>query len=263
MGEQPRQLHDDERKPERQTAIAVVVVHGIGNQQPMGTVRALVDNLYGDESDLGDPGNIEVRLDRDADFLDLRRLVLIKSGERPRTDFFELYWQPIFGSGKPGTVLARMLRMLRSNPNGAQMRQVVTTLRAFIALLLLAAAATTAAVIIFVDSDNPWLKAAVVALPVLGAIAGVAKALVANLLATVIADASRYFAPSVFDIEQRDRVREAAIDLLTKLHQRDPDGNQRYARIVVVGQHEASPFATTRWTNLYFPMTWWLAGDPV
>ena len=27
--------------------------------------------------------------------------------------------------------------------------------------------------------------------------------------------------------------------------------------------HEASPFATTRWTNLYIPMKPWLGGDPV
>lgn len=244
MGEQPDRQGDAERQhPKRPTAIAVVVVHGIGNQQPMGTVRALVDNLFGEESDLEHPAGIEVRLDRDADFLDLRRLVLIKSGERPRTDFFELYWQPIFGTGKPSTVLMWMLRMLRSNAQGPQMRQVVTTLRAFIALLVLLGAAAAAAVVVFVDADNPWLKAAAAALPVIGAVAGVAKALAANLLATVVADASRYFAPSVSDIEQRDRVREAAIELLMKLHQRDEDGNERYAQIVVVGHSLGSVVA--------------------
>ncbi len=35
--------------------------------------------------------------------------------------------------------------------------------------------------------------------------------------------------------------------------------NTRAAR----GRAQASPFATTRWTNLYFPMRWWLGGDPV
>ena len=54
--------------------------------------------------------------------------------------------------------------------------------------------------------------------------------LVANWLVPVVGDAARYLSPSPGNVEVRQKIREAGIDLLTKLH-----ASGDYDRIVVVG----------------------------
>lgn len=219
---------------EDQQKVAVVVVHGIGNQLPMDTVRALVDNVFGDKSDLTKPASVYSRLDRDADFLDLRRLVLPVSQDHPPADFYELYWQPTFGSGSAGAVLAWMWRMLRRKAVGGQMRRVVLTARTALAALLLVVLAATAAAVTFGPEDG-WTSYVVPVLPALAAVAALPKLLVRNLLSTAIADASRWFAPGPTDIEGRDGVRQLGLNLMMELHCSRDDDKLRYGRIVVVG----------------------------
>jgi len=219
---------------EDQQTVAVVVVHGIGNQLPMDTVRALVDNVFGDQSGLVKRAAVYSRLDRDADFLDLRRLMLTQTDDHPRADFYELYWQPTFGSGSPGAVLGWVWRLLRRKPIGRQMRQVVATARIALGLMLLVVLGATAAVVTFGPQDG-WTRYVVPVIPALAAFAALPKLLVRNLLSTVIADASRWFAPSPTDIEGRDKVRQLGLNLLTELHRHGNDDKPRYGRIIVVG----------------------------
>ncbi len=219
---------------EQQQTVAVVVVHGIGNQLPMDTVRALVDNVYGDNSGLAHPETVYSRLDRDAPFLDLRRLMLTKTGDHPRADFYELYWQATFGSGTPGAVLSWALKLLRSHPFGSQIRQVVNTVRIVLGLMLIVAVGLTLAALAWGPGDG-WQSFVVPALPFLAFLAALPKLLVTNLLSTVVADASRWFGPGPNDIAGRDKVRQLGLDLLMELHRPDDDGEPRYGRIIVVG----------------------------
>lgn len=219
---------------EEQQTVAVVVVHGIGNQLPMDTVRALVDNVFGDKSGLTNPATVYSRLDRDADFLDLRRLMLTKTNDHPRADFYELYWQPTFGSGSAGAVLGWVWRLMRREPIGRQMRQVVDTARIALGVLLLAFLGATAAAITFGPEDG-WTSYVVPVLPGLATVAVLPKLLVRNLLSTVIADASRWFAPGPADIEGRDKVRQLGLNLIKELHRPGDDGKPRYGRILVIG----------------------------
>ena len=134
---------------EKEQTVAVVVAHGIGNQLPMDTLRSMVDNVFGVDSGLADPAPVYSRLDRDADFLDLRRLMLTKTGQRPRVDFYELYWQPTFGSGSAGAVIGWAVKLLlRRGKIGEQMRQVVKTvwIAFFLGLLVIALLAALGAV---------------------------------------------------------------------------------------------------------------------
>lgn len=218
---------------EQQQNVAVVVAHGIGNQLPMDTVRSMVDNVFGAESGLPNPAPVYNRLDREADFLDLRRLMLTKTGDRPRVDFYELYWQPTFGSGSPGAVLGWVLRLLRSQPVGAQMKEVVNTVRGLIGVLLILVVLATLA-LMAVAPDEGWASLVVPALPAVTFLLSLPKLLVRNLLANVVADASRWFAPGPNDIESRDRVRQQAVGLVKELHRPNADGRPRYGRIIVV-----------------------------
>ena len=225
----------------------MVVVHGIGNQQPMDTVSALVANVFGKTSDLTPPARVERRLDRDAEYLDLHRPVLIESRGWPRTDFFELYWQPTFGTGETGAVLRWMVRLLLTNARGSQLRRVVWTVRAIIALAALVVAAIAAACWLLLDPENPYVRWVLTAVPValaLGALRAVAKKMASSVLTTSVADAQRWFNPAIADYVQRDKVRRDARDLLLTLH-RHQDRNEEplYDRIIIVAHSLGSVIA--------------------
>jgi len=219
---------------DEQQTVAVVVAHGIGDQLPMDTVRALVDNVFGTDSGLKDPAPVYSRLHRGADFSDLRRLVLAKSGDRPRVDFHELYWQATFGVGSPGSVLGWALRLLRRRPVGKQFRHIVLTVRLVLCVLVVIALAVAWAALSWLDPESWWGRVLSVAAPLLVAAGTVAKLLVKNVLASAVADASRWFSPGPGDIESRDKVRALGVDLLKELHRPGADGKPRYGRIVVI-----------------------------
>lgn len=219
---------------EQQQTVAVVVAHGIGNQLPMDTVRSMVDNVFGSASGLPDQVPVYSRLDRDADFLDLRRLMLTKTGKRPRVDFYELYWQPTFGSGSAGAVIGWAVKLLlRRGKIGEQIRQVVKTI--WLVLLGLFVIAMLAAWGLWlIGPDEGWKQFIAPAVPLLAFALSLFKLLASSLLSNVVADASRWFSPGPNDIGARDKVRQQAVGLLRELHRTDSNGKPRYGRIIVV-----------------------------
>lgn len=121
---------DDESKP-----TAVLVVHGIGQQMPMDTLRSLVTTVFGKRPD-GSDRKITSKVDRESSFLDLRRLVLPADEGRGRVDFFEVYWAPILSGGSAAAVISWTVKMLLRRPKGKQMCQIVWTLRGILFLLI-------------------------------------------------------------------------------------------------------------------------------
>jgi hypothetical protein len=69
---------------------AVIVIHGIGEQRPMDTLRGFVDAV------LPDPRSDDVKYhsvpDRISELFELRRLLAPQTRSRPKTDFYEYYW---------------------------------------------------------------------------------------------------------------------------------------------------------------------------
>ncbi len=186
----------------------------------MDTVRAFVDNVSGTKSGQPDQGAVYNRMDRGANFLDLRRLMLVETGDRPRLDFYELYWQPTFGGGSPGAVLGWVLRVLLRRARGPQMQRVVRTVRVFLAVLMLTIAAL-AAFIVFGPMDS-WKGYVAAAVPLLAAVWWLIWLVLKSVLANVVADASRWFSPGPSDIEGRDKVRKQGMELLKEAYTNGP-----------------------------------------
>lgn len=230
---------------ETESRVAVVVAHGIGNQMPMDTVRALVDNVFGEDSG-EDPTTVYSRMDRDSGVLDLRRLMVTQTADRPRVDFYELYWQGTFGSGSPGAVVGWVLRLLlRRRHVGHQMRKIVRTVRIALVLLLVAAvAAADALASNDIGWDKGWKGFLVPALPIVAFLSSfllaLPRAFVVGLLSNVVADASRWFSPGPKDLENRDKVRRQAVGLLKDLHDARGKNGPRYGRIVVVAHSQGA-----------------------
>ena len=78
---------------------AVVIIHGMGEQKPMSTLRGFVDTLVKHEANEQiKSGEIETyeknywsKPDKMSESFELRRLVLAGKNKRPTTDFFEYY----------------------------------------------------------------------------------------------------------------------------------------------------------------------------
>src|SRR5690349_459332 len=70
---------------------AIVVIHGIGNQRPMDTLRPFVDAVLNVDPRGENGARYYSKPDGLSSTFELRRLQSRDS--RPRTDYFELYWQ--------------------------------------------------------------------------------------------------------------------------------------------------------------------------
>lgn len=110
---------------------AVLMVHGMGNQRPLATVRAIVKALYGDvEPQPGDsiPRRWWTKLDRDVGDIDLPVIVTASVGTvdaegKPDTrviDFHECYWASEMAESRLAAVPMWLFELVRKGPSGMQ-----------------------------------------------------------------------------------------------------------------------------------------------
>ncbi|MBW8879883.1 MAG: hypothetical protein JF615_00260 [Asticcacaulis sp.] len=224
--EQPA-AHDKAKAKKPKTA--VVVIHGMGEQWPMETLRGFVDAAWTCDSDMVDShtNHTYSKPDQITGSFELRRITTQpwtgKDGRR--VDFFEFYWAHLMQNNSLGAVLSWLVRLLVRSPARVPKRLLVGWIAGLV-VLGLAAAVFVLGQLKFVppgvDADIAKMVAAVVAL-----IGGLFSAV---WLRPVAGDAARYLSPSPGNVAVRQTIREAGIDLLTKLH-----ASGDYDRIIVAG----------------------------
>lgn len=200
---------------------AVVLIHGIGEQRPMDTLRGFVAGLS-DDPHYSKP-------DRLSESFELRRYTLPGTRSRPITDCYELYWAHHFAEGR----LRETLRWAGAIVVRKPFWRLDSTLRVPIGALQV----TGAAIVVLVgwllveqtvtsSAEEVW-KAwqARVALVLF-----VAQLLLGRFITGALADAARYLTPRPRNIAARNDIRGEGIQLIRRLHD---DGT--YQRIVVVG----------------------------
>lgn len=235
---------------------AVVLIHGIGEQRPGHMLEALVSSGTLTDADAIAPraggtarghGADEdqpmwVKPDRRSRLFELRRLVVRGTRAQPGTDVYELYWAHVIRD----TTIEQVTSWLR----GLLLRRgVPATLRPlWRAVWIVLALLTAGAVASLFDPDLFGWYAGVA-----GVIAAlrIAWGLGGRAITThVLGDASRYLVPRPANIAHRQTIREAGVDLLTRLH---TDG--RYDRITIVGHSLGSVIAydviTHAWTRMH------------
>ncbi|WP_026545180.1 hypothetical protein [Arthrobacter sp. 35/47] len=241
---------------------AVVVIHGMGEQLPMDTLRDFVHTVTRPAL----PGQSEPILfnkpDRLSDGTDLRRLSLPRRGKRPLTDFFEFYWAPEF---KPGRVFGLLtwahLQIFRPFVRHAvNTRLIVRRVQVLLAAALIVAG---------LAALPRWVELPVVAISIIWIL--VAATVIIICLAafflwrygrTFLSDVLRYFAPTPRDVTSRDRIRQRGVSLLKRLHD-----SEKYSRIIVVGHSLGSVVAydilRLTWDAFNKPMATEPAAQPV
>jgi hypothetical protein len=205
---------------------AVVLIHGIGEQRPMETLRGFVDAVW--TSDPGvrskwTPEGVWSKPDTISGSYELRRLTTGQDRRRLRTDFFEFYWAHLMEGNAVEHVAAWARMLLLRSP-----LTLPAHLRGAWALVVLLAL-VGAGVAAWVALDEG--AAALDRWPLVATLMSLGlSALVSGFVVRYVGDAARYLNASPPNIRQRHAIRTAGVKLLRRLH-----NCGEYERIIVVG----------------------------
>jgi len=215
---------------------AVVLIHGIGEQKPMDTLRGFVSALLGKGQRDQEP--YWSKPDPMSELFELRRL---KAVGRLNTDFYEYYWAYNMEGTKLGSVLRWLVglicRRYRDVPKSAKAMWFLSWL--LIALVVVAVGVGIPGRISGWIEGHPLLG-----LTWLGLTA--ATGAITCFLTQFLGDATRYLSPKPQNIKLRQTIRSEGIKLLRTLHTKGS-----YDRIVVVGHSLGSVIGYDLITHLW------------
>jgi hypothetical protein len=216
---------------------AVVVIHGMGEQRPMDTIKSFVEAVWATDktiaaSGLPDPSHVWSKPDMRTGSLELRRITTRESRESPpeypagvRTDFYELYWADLTGGSTwaqfTGWVRGLLLRWPSQVPPG----MMETWITLWIASLIVVLLALIAAI-----PGNVWEERVTWLAEwhwVFAGLAVPAAAVVHSFATRYFGRVVRYTKADPDNIASRAAVRERGLKLLAALHGSD------YRRIVI------------------------------
>ena len=219
---------------------AVVVIHGMGEQIPMDTIKGFVDAVWQKDgiitaNGLPDPAEVWSKPDARTGSLELRRITTRESIVSPpqfptgvRTDFYELYWADLTGGATWDSLKSWVSGLLFRPPSRVPPNVRLAWLVLWLGSLLVVALGILAVLPASVWKDTPfaglsdwqWLLAA----------AAVAiTALVHQMGTSTFGRVVRYTRADPDNIAARAAVRDRGLKLLRALH----DG-PHYKRIVIV-----------------------------
>lgn len=224
--------------------IAIVVIHGIGEQVPMATLSGFIETVWTTDltlvsPDKPDPDTGAARTanaawykpDRRTRNFDLRLVTTESYGTdkaRKRADFFEFYWAHRITGTQFDQVRAWIIGLMLRNP----LTKVPAPLRLAWAVMWLLLAVGLAAG----WAANHWLGGE--ALAAFTALYALASGWVIAKLNTHVGDIVRYVDPSPQNIKTRQEIREDGVRLLETLLGVGEDGTvggSQYDRVLVVG----------------------------
>lgn len=220
--------------------IAVVLLHGIGEQRPMATLRSFVESVFG-KSWYSKP-------DRLSELFEVRRLGV--KFEDSNVHCYELYWAHHMTSST-ATHIIKWLMRLRQIPcaelkkmalYSGKRKRFYTTIRMVFPLLCVAIIGVL--VVIYLIENKDWFKDYLVSIGfgafVLGKLIRWGWEWAFGRMVEVVGDAARYLDSSPPNVEIRQKIRTECVQFLRKLNEADdPD----YSRIVVIGHSLGSVIA--------------------
>ncbi|MEY4905285.1 MAG: hypothetical protein RLZZ292_3100 [Bacteroidota bacterium] len=209
---------------------AVVVIHGIGNQQPMDTLRGFVSRLLEPNDKMYSSPN------RLTDNLELRKLSI----GRKNTDFYEFYWANLVKDVPMTDILMWLIKLIYTRRLPERLKKVVWGLRISLPLLTFGIFLLGSRIALMFKNPDMFKVTVYGFLMVwiLRSSSDVLFKLLENTFVQFIGDAVRYTVPTPENIETRSKIRQSGLELLRKLHEdteEDDPTQYSYDRIVVVG----------------------------
>ncbi len=205
---------------------AVLLIHGIGEQRPMDTLRGFVKAVWETDKKVQDeyakPGTWSIP-DTISDSYELRCLTTSKNKNEVYTDFYEYYWAHLMEGNKIGHVTAWLKRILFKAP--WKLPKPLVGIWWFLAISGLAILYLLFNQVLPDDAQiglaKSWYSTVIglVLIPI-----------VMSVFQDIVGDAARYLDPSPKNIKRRQEIRRKGIDMLKKMHE-----SGKYDRIIVVG----------------------------
>jgi len=236
---------------DRRLRQAVVVIHGIGEQRPMDTLRGFANAVLSDNP-AADP-KYRSKPDAMSELLETRCLQAPGSRQRPLTDFYEYYWAHHMKDARYAQVAAWLKNLMFRSPAAIPPALGAIYYISWLLLLLggglllweVAAEFARAGDTASASIKDRWPLAA-------GLGVFVVQWLGAKFILGYVADAARYLSPTPDNIEARNKIRSEGVKLLRTLHQ-----SGKYSRIVIVGHSLGSVIGydilRSLWTELRKP----------
>ena len=206
---------------------AVVVIHGIGEQRPMDTLRSFVDAVLPDPEQNGE--KYFSKPDRLSESFELRRL---QNRTQPRTHFFEYYWAYKVEGTRFSHIWSWLSSLLFRRPSRVP--------RHLLPLWILSWSLIGIAIIAAVAGVTDHVSAYTSRLPVflISALSTITFAIVQGVVIHYLGDAARYLSPSARNIKLRHEIRADGIKLLKSIHE-----SGDYDRVILVGHSLGSVIA--------------------
>jgi hypothetical protein len=216
---------------------AVVLIHGIGEQRPIITLRSFVESVaeYLKAMKLARPDEVLFwdKPDTDSGNYETRKLTMRQGRNHSTTDFYEFYWAHHMRNTNYAHIKDWVQRVIFRRPGGVSRR----LLPVFIFLWVVTLATLIPGVYFTYKYGftNIFQRIATIST---GLIATFILAFFTKLLFNYLGDAARYLDPSPGNILERRNIRMEGISLLKRLHE-----SGKYDRVVLVGHSLGSVIA--------------------
>jgi len=210
---------------------AVIVIHGVGEQRPMDTLRSFVEHVLPEPS--GDRVKFLSVPDRMSESFELRKLLAPQTRSRPITDLVEYYWAYHLGGTTWRDLLDWLRTLLLRRPSSVPSRLLPVWVVTWLLVAGVAIASVRLAPLVSGPANaDPARRVAtwVVSLILLP--------LVTRFALAYLGDAAHYLSATPQNIAVRQRIRGDGVRLLRHLHR-----SGMYDRIVVVGHSLGSVIA--------------------
>ena len=208
-----------------QSRQALILIHGIGEQRPMATLRGFVDAVLGQGPSTSQAdAKYYSKPDLLADNLELRRLVSA-GGREDRTDFFEFYGAHLMPTAAWDRLASWYWVLMARRPKDVPAQVLPLYLLSWLIFGMVVSSGLFEVGHFLLGrpvADNPLEK-----LPWLIIAIGAG---LSTLVRSYVGDAAVYLSPSPANIEARQKIRASGLALLDKVVD-----SGRYDRIILVG----------------------------
>jgi len=205
--------------------LALLIIHGIGEQRPLDTLRSFVKTVWENDKSIQHEHSIPgtfYKPDRLSDSYELRRITTTKNKKDIRTDFYELYWAHLMEGNQLRHVFTWVKSLWKRPSSIPKPLKIIywgvnsLTVIFFIQLVL-----------VVLSQSNLSSISQFNLVPIWSLI--VAPLLIATL-ENYVGDAARYLDASPKNIKRREEIRQIGVQILKKLNE-----DRAYNRIIIVG----------------------------
>jgi len=261
---------------QRKRKTAVILIHGMGEQVPMDTLRGFVESVWVADPELISPERLSSadgaertfnpvwgKPDPNYDYnsFELRRITTERGADGRACDFYEFYWADLLSWTDWHHIRTWVAGLLLRRPS----RVPSTLMPAWIFLWLLSLGALALIAYGFIPKESApvcagralcWTDVK----EIVFGLGGIVLAIFINFVfMRYVADVSRYLEPRPPNISTRHDIRERGITLLdTLIASQREDGAGKYDRIVVVGHslgavigYDVLKYSFARWHDQF------------